>query len=63
MEVADIYDYFCGNGGEISAPVVDRTTNVRPVLSLYWLGFMTLQRNEEVVSTSKHYVHELHEWK
>jgi len=40
MEVAAICYYLCGDGGEIFAPVVDRSPTFRSVLSLYWLGFM-----------------------
>jgi len=35
MEVAAICDYLCDDGGEISAPVADRTPTVRLVMSLY----------------------------
>lgn len=34
-EVADIWDYLCGDGGKMSAPVADRTPTVRSVLSYY----------------------------
>jgi len=37
MEVADICDYLCGDGGEILASVADRTATVKSVLSHYLL--------------------------